>query len=80
MLEAGFWPLRTQNTQGMKSLSPAAVEEPTGALPVELNDADTEWAVWSDTALFDEVNQLEDAEQEQLRLMLESAQRGPDNK
>jgi hypothetical protein len=41
---------------------------------VELNDIETVKTVWSPTALFDELIQLGEAEEEQLRQMLESAE------
>ena len=59
----------------MQLPSNSDADQPVAALAIEFNDDDT-WAVWPNTALFDEVNQLEDSEQEQLRLILESAKRG----
>jgi hypothetical protein len=44
--------------------------------PAQLTDIEPEAAIWSRTALFDDLLQLSDAEQEQLRQMLESAQNG----
>ena len=47
----------------------------TPAPPVEPGDLETVKTVWSQTALFDELIQLGDADEEQLRQMLESAQK-----
>ena len=60
-----------------RTSSPAGVLEPLPLHPaVESNDADTVKAVWSQTALFDELVQLGDAEEEQLRQMIASAEKG----
>lgn len=67
---AFFW--KMQETP--ESVSPAGTEQPV-LQPAQLTDIDTEAAIWSQTALFDDLLQLSDAEQEQLRQMLESAQK-----
>ena len=53
-----------------------ALDELRGIMPDETSEwSDDELAAWSNIALFDEVKQLEDAEQDQLRVLLESAQK-----
>jgi hypothetical protein len=60
-----------------KTSSPGGVLQSLPVQPaLESDDAEMVKTVWSQTALFDELIQLGDAEEEQLRQMLESAQKG----
>jgi hypothetical protein len=49
---------------------------PPGFPSIQLKDIERDAAIWSRTALFDDLLELSDSEQEQLRQMLESAQKG----
>ena len=57
---------------------PTILQESLNPGLIDLTEDETEWAVWSNTGLFDEVQQLESSEQDELRQMLESAE-GPGN-
>ncbi len=62
------------NMQRPEAPAPAPpVESSIPAAPTELINVDPSVAAWSQTALFDDLVELSDAEQEQLRQMLESA-------
>jgi hypothetical protein len=62
-----------------ETVSTAQTNEPMLQLQ-PLVDVQTDAAVWSRTALFDDLLQLTDTEQEQLRQMIESTQKGmPDS-
>jgi hypothetical protein len=47
--------------------------------PAQLTDIEPDAAIWSRTALFDDLLELNDSEQEQLRQMLQSVQEGTRN-
>jgi hypothetical protein len=61
------------NTPGRPSIEITS-ESPTIGLSTEFSEVNGAETMWSQTGLFDELIQLGDAEEEQLRLMLESAQ------
>ena len=59
-------------TQQPDAPPPAVIESPIPLQPGELINVDPAVAAWSHTALFDDLVELSDAEQEQLRQILES--------
>lgn len=59
-----------------RAQAPAASAGAVASAPVEVNPEDATLAVWSQTDLFDELVNLEEPEQEELRRMLTVAQRG----
>lgn len=59
------------------NMQPIYVQQPLPApLRIESPDVESEMAAWSQSGLFEELDQLGAAEEEHLRKMLESAQKG----
>lgn len=56
--------------------NPVLIQRPFAESAMETAEVESEIAVWSQSAVFDELGQLGDAEEAQLRRMLESAQKG----